>query len=72
MEGTPKTNLVSLLRNVIYEHGVRYSGRVEGRNLEGRVREECGLSLPHPLAPNLADFAVGPWRADAPLWAPPE
>ena len=72
LEGTPKTNLVSFLRNVIYEHGVQYCGRVEGRNLESRVREECGLSLPHPPAPNLADCAVGPWRADAPLWAPPE
>ena len=72
LEGTPKTNLVSFLRNVIYEHGVQYSGRVEGRHLESRVGEECGLSLPHPLAPKLADCAVGPWRADAPLWAPPE
>ena len=50
-EGTPKRNLVSFIKNVIYEYGPWYSGQVRGRNLVGRVRQRGTLSLPRPPRP---------------------
>lgn len=69
-EGTPKRNLVSFIKNVIYEYGPWYSGRVRGRNLVGRVRQSGTLALPRPPHPQFGRLCCATPGEPLPLSGP--